>query len=235
VHHQVAVGEGDGAGDRHEQAQPRGEVAALGPAVLGDRPAGDVFQDEVGAAVNGRAAVQQPGDVGVGEGCEDLPLDQEAAQDLFGVHAPLDQLDRHLLVVGGVVAHRQVDRAHAAPAELGGDAVGADPGAGGGGLPERGDLGCGAGEAALQEIAGLLGGGEQGEDLLAERAVAATGALDEGPPFGSRQVEGSVEQLSDPQPRVGRRVVGRGLRRHGRGACPAAAGRSRPWRGPSRA
>ncbi len=87
-------------------------------AVFGNRPALDVLHHEVGAAVVAYAAVVQPGDVGMLQGGEDLALVAEAAQDLVGVHATLDQLDGDPLLELLVRAVGQVDGAHAASADL---------------------------------------------------------------------------------------------------------------------
>ena len=48
----------------------------------------DVLHDEVGAAVVGGAAVEEPGDVGVVEAGEDLPLVAEAARGSKSVSMP---------------------------------------------------------------------------------------------------------------------------------------------------
>jgi hypothetical protein len=56
--------------------------------------------------------------VRVAQAGEDLALLVEALQDLLRVHPRPDQLDRDLLVVLLVVAHRQVDAAGLALAEL---------------------------------------------------------------------------------------------------------------------
>ena len=57
---------------------------------------------------------------------EDLALVAEAADDRLGVHAALEDLERHALLEGVVAADRQVDGAHAAAAQLADQAVRAD-------------------------------------------------------------------------------------------------------------
>ncbi len=76
-------------------------------AVLGDRHAADQFHDEVRTACFGRAGVEDLGDVGMIHHGQRLAFRLEAGDDLFGVHAQLDDLERHaaadgLLLLGHV-------------------------------------------------------------------------------------------------------------------------------------
>src|SRR3546814_5063061 len=85
----------------------------------------DVSQDEVGAAVGEAAAVEQVGDAGVLELGEDAALVAEARQQV-AADAMAHHLDRHVLLELAVVALAEVNRAHAAAADLADDTVGAD-------------------------------------------------------------------------------------------------------------
>ena len=95
-------------------------------AVLVDGQALDVFHHQERHAVVGHAAVVEPGDVGVLERGQDLPLVAQTAQ-AFGTRPPLpDELERHLLLELSVGPFGEVDRAHAALTDLAKQAVGAD-------------------------------------------------------------------------------------------------------------
>ena len=65
---QVGVGVLDGLGDIEEQPQPPLDGALIRVAILRDRLAVDVFHRQPGLAVRRRAAVYQPGDVGMVQG-----------------------------------------------------------------------------------------------------------------------------------------------------------------------
>jgi len=59
----------------------------------------DVFHDEVREAIFGRAPVQHPGDVGMVEARQDLPLPPEPRHDLGAVRPFPDELDGDVLLV----------------------------------------------------------------------------------------------------------------------------------------
>ena len=126
VHHQALVRVAHGAADLEEELEPvvDRERPARGPDV--DRLALDVLHDEVGHALVGAAAVEEPRDVGVVQRGKDLALGAEARQHVLGVHATLDDLERDPLLVLAVGALGEVDGAHPAPAELADQPVGAD-------------------------------------------------------------------------------------------------------------
>ena len=92
-----------------------GEVVLV--AVVGDLDAPHQFHDEVGPARFGGAGVEHLGDVGMVHQGQRLPLGLEAGDDLLGVHAQLDDLERHpaadrFLLLG------HIDHAAAAFADL---------------------------------------------------------------------------------------------------------------------
>ncbi len=123
------------------QALRRVELPQLG--ILAERHPFHVFHDEVGEAVGGGAAIEQARDVRMVEPGEDLPLGAEAPHDRLGVHPAFQDLERDTFVERVVVAHREINRAHAALAELAHEAVGADAcvrAVGRAGLAEAGDV-----------------------------------------------------------------------------------------------
>ncbi len=72
---------------------PGGEIGLV--AVVGDLDAAHQFHDEEGPARVGRAGVEHPGDIGVVHHRERLPLRLKPGDHLLGVHAQLDDLERH--------------------------------------------------------------------------------------------------------------------------------------------
>src|SRR3546814_932025 len=87
-----------------------------------DRLALDGLHDEGGAASGGAAAVEQGGEAGVLELGEDAALVAEARQQV-AADAMANHLDRHVLLELAVVALAEVNRAHAAAADLADDTV----------------------------------------------------------------------------------------------------------------
>ncbi len=85
-----------GRADLAKQRQPGGDVESVGVAILGDRDALDQLHDEEGPAVGGRAGVQHAGNIRMLHERQGLALRLEAGQNAARVHAPLDQLQRHL-------------------------------------------------------------------------------------------------------------------------------------------
>ena len=65
---------------------------------------------EVRQTLECRSAVEQAGDIGVFQAGENLTLVPEAADDGLRVHAALQDLDRHPLLVGVVAADGEVPR-----------------------------------------------------------------------------------------------------------------------------
>ncbi len=103
--------------DGNEQIQPlpRREVVLV--AIAGDRHPFDEVHDEVGPAGASCTGVQHAGDVRVVHQGQRLPFGLEAGDNLFRVHAGLDQLDGdEALDRLGLLRHP--DAAHAAFADL---------------------------------------------------------------------------------------------------------------------
>ena len=112
----LGVGVLHGVADLREELEARRDRELVLVAVLGDRLAADELHDEVRPAGLGRAGVEHLGDVGVIHHRQRLALLLEAGDDLAGVHAELDDLERHApLDRRALLGH--VDRAEAALAE----------------------------------------------------------------------------------------------------------------------
>ena len=114
-------------GDEELEPLPGGEPLAV--AVLVDRDAVDQLHDEERPAAVGGAGVEDPRDVRVVHQGQGLALGLEAGDDLLGVHARLDDLERDLAMDRALLLGEE-DDAHAALAELADDRVGADARAG---------------------------------------------------------------------------------------------------------
>ena len=111
--------------DLHEQLQAVLGAQPVPVAMLGDRDTAHELHGEVGPALLGRPGVEDAGNVGMVHQGQGLALGLEAGDDLLGVHAALDQLERdlaphRLALLGGP------DLAHPAFAELLHKTVGAD-------------------------------------------------------------------------------------------------------------
>ena len=155
------------------------------------------------------------------EGGEDLPLVAEAAQDLVGVHAALDDLERDALLELLVRALGQIDHAHAAAADLLDDAVRPDAHAGSerrvvAGKAVRVQLGeerCGEGvDGVADRLLGCRLALEELEHFAAQLLVAVARAPYEGFALGRCDVERGGEQLVDSLPAF----RGEGVHRHRR-------------------
>ena len=78
----------------------------------------DIFHDKIGKAALGHAAVEEAGNVGMIEVCQDLALIAEMPEHGISVHAAFDQFDSDTLFILLVGTLSQIDRAHAAAADL---------------------------------------------------------------------------------------------------------------------
>ena len=127
------------------------------------------------------SAVEDAGDVGVVHQRQGLPLRLEAGDDLAGVHARFNELERNL------APHRLLllgdeDQPHAPFADLLHELVGADDGARalGDRLIKGGPLGRGR---LFHEVRRVLVSQEQLLDPLAQAGVPRTGAVQKRAPF----------------------------------------------------
>ena len=128
----LAVGRGHGiaGGEEEHQDLPHPQPAA--PAVLVDVAPFDVLHHQVGLALRRGAAVEQPGDVGMGEARQQLALPGEEGERLR-VGQAAQELDRRALLEVAVVALGQEDAPHPALPDLAGEAPDAQHVACGGG------------------------------------------------------------------------------------------------------
>jgi hypothetical protein len=108
--HEILVRVANRVADLEEQLEPLVHAEPPLVAVGVDRLALDVLHHQVGQPILGRAAVDQAGDARVVERRERLPLAAEALEDVLGIHAPLDDLDRHALREVVVGARGEVHR-----------------------------------------------------------------------------------------------------------------------------
>jgi len=205
VDHQVAVRVLHRAADLTEQLEPLVHRQPLLIAVAVDRATFDVLHDHERPPVRGAAAVDQPGDARVTERGQDLTLLLEPQQDLVGVGPRPQQLDGDGLLELTVGALGQIDRAHAAAAQLPQQAPGADPRAGRVRRPLPGEA---AGELAPQRSRGQgvrlerrrrpAGEPEQFLHLRPQAGIAGAGALEPRRPLLGGQVEQLGQQVVDP-------------------------------------
>lgn len=174
-----------GVGDRDQQLEAGAQRGAARPAPLSQGLALDSLESEVRSPIGGDAAVEEARDIGVLEAGENLPFAQEAPEDLFGVHAAFEELQRHELVELTVRALGLPDFTHAAASEQGAQAVGSDPvsgrrtraarGARGDtGVERRADeLRSETPDAPVEELlSGGLVGGKEVRDVLGELRIA---------------------------------------------------------------
>jgi hypothetical protein len=132
---------------REEQFQALDGRQPLAVAVAADRLTLDVLHDEVGETARRLAGVEHLGDRRMVHKRQGLTLGLEAGDDLFRVHAGLDQLDRHA-APDRLGLLREPDLAHAALADLLKESVGTDR------LRGRARGGSGSGDVALGGVHG---------------------------------------------------------------------------------
>ena len=107
----------DGLADRGEELEALADAHLRFVAEPGQRQPVDQFHDEERPAFGRHAAIDHPGDVGMLHDGQGLPLLFEALEHGLGVHARLDQLERHLALDRlGLLGDPDV--AHAAFADL---------------------------------------------------------------------------------------------------------------------
>jgi hypothetical protein len=200
VHDQMLVRVAHRPGHLKKQLQPLAHAQRVGIGVGIDRLSIDVLHHEERLAVLGGTAIQEPGNVGVLEGRQDLPLGPEPGDHLGGVHSPLDELDRDLLLEQPVRTSAQVDRAHAPPAQLSHRPVGAEAAADGRRLVlirPRAQAGDGG---VLDDPGGPLVRGKESVDLFAERLVSLAGGVQEFRALGPRLLDRRVKEGLQPLP-----------------------------------
>ena len=172
-----------GMADLDEEVEPLLGREMILVAVVGDLDPPHQFHDEVGPAGVGRARIQNPGDIRMVHEGQRLPLGLEAGDDSLGVHAQLDNLERHS-AADGLLLLGHVHRPAAAFPDLLEEFVGTDPVSGL--LGERhgqteGQLG-GWDDRLFEEPFGMLVGLEELLNLGAQRGVASAGTIQIGGP-----------------------------------------------------
>ena len=100
-----------------EQRDALPQRQLVGFAIMSDRQAAQQLHHKKGPPVRGHAGIQHGGDAGMLHGGEHAPLLLEAGEDLAGVHAALQELERDF-TLDGVRLLRTPDEAEAALAEL---------------------------------------------------------------------------------------------------------------------
>src|SRR5258708_39749823 len=110
--------------DLLEKPQPFDDVELARIAVGINRLTLDVLHDEIRPAVFGCATIEEPGDVGVVQAGQYLPLAAEPLDYRVCVQAAFDEFDRDLFLKRLVGADGQVNGAHPAVSDLADHAVG---------------------------------------------------------------------------------------------------------------
>ena len=100
----------DGVTHHAKQAQPRLERKTLSGAPFVDRNAVDQLHDQIRRPVGREAAVEQTGDVGMGQLCEHLSLGAKALDGVGVARARSEDLDGDLLPILAVCALGAIDR-----------------------------------------------------------------------------------------------------------------------------
>ena len=127
VHHQVAMRIRHGVADGTEQREPFGHRQTPPGGVVVDGNAVDILHHQIWQPVPGDAAIQQPGNDGMLQVCQNLPLATEAAH-CFTIHsAERNHFNRHLFTELLVIALCQVHDAHPAYPQARENAVRAQP------------------------------------------------------------------------------------------------------------
>ena len=127
---------------------------------------------------------------------ERLPLDLETGDDALGVHAQLDDLERHAAADRFQLLGQVHDPAPAL-ADLLQQLVAAHPVSGfpgGRNGPHRGSLAVEPGGRRFQKIAGLPVGAEQRLELAVPRGVARANGVEIGGALPGRQLQCRVEE-----------------------------------------
>ena len=192
-----------------KQLEPRvhGQPARVAPLV--DRFAFDVFHCEPVCAIGGDAAVEQSGNVGVVERCENPAfLDEPPQQVVIGRQPAPHELQRDTLREV-CLAFGEVDDAHAAATDLAKDTIrpDAERHARWHGLRRVGrQCGCDVSQGCGEERVVALAGIDQREYFGAKGLVITARVSEPDLAIGSRDIEGSVHEPLDPFPALPARL-----------------------------
>ena len=111
--HHVLVGVMNRGADLAEELQALRSGQVVLAAVVVRRDALNVLHDEVGRAVGACAAVEQPGDVGVLQVCQDLALGAKVSEQVSRAKSRIYNFDRRAFFEFLIDTHCPVDRSHA--------------------------------------------------------------------------------------------------------------------------
>src|SRR6266516_3195853 len=176
-----------------------------------------VLHREPGQSIRSDPAVEQPGDVGMIQRGEDLPLLQEPLDSAVVPGAPGRQhLEGDALLVLVVGALGKIDGTHAAAPELAEDAVRTEPRPCIGEVGEGGRVveeGCGQRRRRDVEHGSRLGTLEERRHLGPEHRVVDAALFDERRPLRGLELQGTVRGIEHaPPPRSGNRSTHRRAR-----------------------
>jgi hypothetical protein len=198
VDHEVSMGVLHRLADADEHREPLLDPQPARVAVVVQGHPVHVLHGEPGLALRRDPAVEQPGDVGVIQAGEDLPFGEEAAEDLVGVHAALDQLEGDPLLELPVGALGEIDDPHPAAPQLADRAIRPDP------LlhPLVLQLEHGPGDERGGALEEPLRRSPCQHRLDFGPQIGVTGAhlIEERQPLFQRQVQGAVEDPRDDSP-----------------------------------
>src|SRR6185369_279469 len=123
MNHQLFMRVLHGIAKQREQTKAIGNVEPLPIRVLIQRPAFDVFHDEIRIAGFGGAATEQTANVRVIESGENLPLVAETLDDEVVVETAPDKFDRDSVLKLTVSAPRFIYRSHSAATDFAFNAI----------------------------------------------------------------------------------------------------------------
>ena len=126
VHDELTMGVLERFADAREEREALVDGEPLFVAVAIDRAAVDVLHHEIRAAIRGAAAVEQSGDVWMTERRQDAAFAIEPPVDFFETSGAFHELQRAALLELDADPLDEMDRAHAAAADLANHAPAAD-------------------------------------------------------------------------------------------------------------
>ena len=185
-----------GAADACEELQPVARAQAHFVAIVVDRLTPNKLHHEVRKPLEGRAAIDQVGDMGMFQAGGNLPLAAELAHYAIQIEAAPDHFDSDLLLESLIDPERAVDRTHAAAADPLHDFVRpeADTQHGVGGFLQNG---------CFQKVVRGLVRLDKGFDLLAQIAVRLANARQVGFPLAGLQADCNCENFLYSLPACG--------------------------------
>ena len=120
---EIAMGIGDRLQNMQKEMAAGFYVESVLTAENIDRATLDKFHGEVRNTFSGCASIEEPGNKGMIEIGQDLPLFAKSAQHLLGIHTSLYDFEGDLTGVFVVVTQREIDRTHASAPDLAHDPI----------------------------------------------------------------------------------------------------------------